>query len=115
MAETKKNAPAAPPAPEAKKPVWPWILSGCLVLIIIALVGIGILGWLGVRSVQNMVKQYQPTIDQTQQNIDDFNKEAQEWEKKSEQMRDSMPDISNMNVNGMQGIQDLQNAAPQQY
>jgi len=81
--------PVAPETP--KKPVWPWILGGCLILLVLFLAGIGILGWLGVRSVKNMIKQYEPTINQTQQNIDKINQEASKWQETSRQMRDSLP------------------------
>lgn len=78
-------------------------------MIIITLIGLGILGWLGLRSAKNMIQKYQPTIDQTQQNIDKFNQEAQQWEQKSADFRNTMPNPEDLQK--MQG--DLSN--PQNF
>lgn len=125
---TTPPTPTTPPAPstaptEAKKPVWPWILGGCLILLVLALAGIGILGWLGIQSAKNMIQKYEPTINQTQKTIDSVSQEASKWQETSQQMRDSLPnpeDLQKMqaglpsqeDMQGVQGMPDFQKASP---
>jgi hypothetical protein len=118
-AASTANTP--PPAvPEAKKPVWPWVLGGCLILIVISLVGIGILGWLGLQSAKSLIQKYEPTINQTQKTIDTVNQEATKWQETSQQVRDSLPnpeDLQKMqadlpNPQDMQGLPNFQKASP---
>jgi len=98
---------AAPAAVEPEKPksrAWLWLLGGCLVLLIIFLAGLGILGWLGIKQVKSVIQKYEPTIQDTQKNIDRMNQEASQWEKKSQEVRDSMPNP-----------EDLKDMTPKQY
>lgn len=96
--------PAAPPAttpppaePEKpKKPAWIWVLVGCLVLVIISLIGVGILGWLGFRSAKNLLQKYEPTINQTQNTLNTVNQEATKWQQKSEEFRNAVPSAEEM-------------------
>lgn len=97
----------AQPAGQAQAPaqqkshLWAWILGGCFGIVIIFLIGLGVLGWLAVREAKKGLQQFQPGIQGVQNNVDQLNKEAQEWQKKSEQMRNNLPaDLQNMNING---------------
>lgn len=120
--------PATPPAADTpekpKKPVWIWVLAGCLVLLIISLVGIGILGWLGIRQIKSLFQKYEPTVQQTQSNLELINQEAAKWQEKSQQLRDNLPnpdDLKNMpglpdpkDMPDTKNMRGLQNMVPQQ-
>ena len=96
--------PAAPGQAPAKKPVWPWILGGCLILVIITLLWFGFLAWLGYRSAKKMMKQYEPTINQTQQNIDKLNQEATKWQEKAQELSENMQNV-NINMSDLESVQ----------
>ena|GEM_PF-1257160 len=92
------------PAPESEKPksqVWIWVVGGCLGLVVITLVGLAVLGWLGVRQVKKEIQKYDPTVQGVQSNIDKINKEAEEWQKKSEELRNSLPNAEGIYPDGM--------------
>jgi uncharacterized coiled-coil DUF342 family protein len=62
-------------------------------LIVVAVVG---LGWWGMREakkeINNQMNKYEPTLDSMKENADRFSKEGEEWQKKSEEFRNAMPD-----------------------
>lgn len=97
--------PSQTPAPTPEKPkshVWIWVVGGCLGLVLIILIGLAVLGWLGVREVKKEIQKYEPTIQGVQSNIDKMNQEAGEWQKKSEELRASLPNPDEMvNPDGM--------------
>lgn len=93
------TTPLAAPVETKKNHTVAWILGGCFVLILILITVMGILGWLAMRETKKALQKYEPTIQGVQTNVDKFNKEAEEWEKKAKQARESLPDIENMNVN----------------
>lgn len=94
------NQPQTPSTPQQKSHALAWVLGGCFALLIVFLAGLAILGWLAYREAKKSVEQYQPTIQGVQGNLDQFNKEAQEWQKKSQQLRDAVPDPKDMpNIN----------------
>lgn len=99
--------PVAPTAPEKKKSSpWPWILGGCLLIVLVAIGSMAALGWWGARKVKKEIEKYQPSIDKTRENFDRMNREAAEWEKKSEEFRESVPnpeDFENQFPSGPEG------------
>lgn len=92
-AVTPPPAPAASPsaAPQKNSSPWPWILGGCLLVIIITLIGVFLLGWWGMREVKKEINKFDPAIEDARENFDKMGKEAEEWEKKSQEFRESMP------------------------
>jgi Tfp pilus assembly protein PilO len=86
-----QNQTVSRPA-EKKSSPWPWVIGGCLlVVIIIAAIVVG-LGWWGARKVKQEMQNYQPNVEGIKESIDEMNKEAEEWQKKSEDFRNSVPD-----------------------
>ncbi len=89
-----QTAPAQTPpssqVPKSGSP-WPWILGGCLLVVIITLIGVFLLGWLGMREVKKEINKFDPAIEDARENFDKMGKEAEEWEKKSQEFRESMP------------------------
>jgi hypothetical protein len=63
-----------------------------IILILIAVVG---LGWWGIREAKKEINnriENNSTLNGIKENADKFSKEGDEWEKKSEDLRNSMPD-----------------------
>lgn len=85
------QAPVAPAPPQKNNP-WPWIVGGCLIIFIIILLVIFLLGWLGIREAKKQINKYEPTIEDVKENIDKLNEEGEEWQKKSAEFRDALPD-----------------------
>jgi hypothetical protein len=88
--------PPAQPQPSAapvqkKSHVWLWILGGCFTILVIIMAVVVVLGWLGARKVKREMEKYQPNIEGIKDNIDKMSKEGEEWEKKSKEFRESMP------------------------
>ena len=85
--------PAAPQAPATtqKSNPWPWIVGGCLMFVIIVFIAIGLLSWLGFRMVKKGIQE-SDAAKTINQNIEKMSKESEEWEKKSEELRNSVPD-----------------------
>lgn len=119
MTEQKISQSNPQPTPAASQPVsqpaaaatippqsgrsgnpWPWIVSGCLAIFIITLVAVILLGWWGVREVKkeinSQVERYEPTIEGVRENIDRMNEEGEAWEKKSEELRNALPDAEEL-------------------
>jgi hypothetical protein len=105
--QTSPAPPASQPAasvqgealPQGKKstPVWAWLLGGCLIICLMALIGAIAIGWWGVRKVKHEIKKYEPGMERVQENLDKMNKEADEWQKKSEEMRSNLPNPDDFN------------------
>lgn len=85
--------PVQQPAPvqseqKKKSHVWAWVLGGCLMVLILGFIAFLALGWWGVKKVKNEI---QPGIDDIKGNIEKMSKEGEEWEKKSKEFRESLP------------------------
>ena len=86
-------------APGKKKTSpWVWILSGCLVIIILGLAIMAFLGWMGYKAVKNEIKENAPAMQEFKDNIENTNKEAEKWsqeaerlQKKAQEIQDSLP------------------------
>lgn len=92
----------APALPEKKKnSPWSWIIGGCVLIILIAVGSMATLGWWGARKVKKEMQKYTPSAERMKENLDRMNEEAAEWEKKSQELRETMPDP-----------EDLQNQLP---
>ena len=102
------QAPLPPPAPQPQSPPplpappvqksgspWPWIIGGCLFVIILIVAAVVGLGWWGIREAKKEINQrvdkYEPTLDSMKENVDKMGQEADEWEKESQKIRESMP------------------------
>jgi hypothetical protein len=84
------------PAPEKKSSPWPWIVGGCLLIVIIIMAAIFGLGWWGARKLKTEIEKSQ-TIENVKNNVDKMGKESEEWQKKSEEMRNSLPNPEDLN------------------
>lgn len=95
--------PAQNPNPVPNQPVgqtvivkksspWPWIVGGCLIVVLLIIASIIFAGWWGAKKVKNEIEKYEPTMEGVKNNIDKMNKEAEEWEKKSQELQKNMPD-----------------------
>jgi len=83
-------APVSPAPEQKKKPVWPWILGGCLGIIIIGMLIMGGLAWWGAKKVGKALKENQPKLEEWQQ-------KSQEWQKqmeKTQEMQKNLPQNS---------------------
>lgn len=40
---------SSPPSPARKRAIWPWFLGGCLLIVLLAVVALGLLGWFGLK------------------------------------------------------------------
>jgi hypothetical protein len=100
-APSPQASPVAPPAqagsaPETKKSnPWPWIVGGCLIVAILVIATVLILGWWGVRKVKKEIKE-SDAMQEFERNVEKAKKEGEEWEKKSEEYRESMPDPNDL-------------------
>lgn len=85
--------PAAPmPAPvQSKSHVWAWVLGGCFMIVIIGMIAVAVLGWWGFREAKKEINKYAPDVESVKQNIDKMSKEGEAWEKKSQELRESLP------------------------
>ena len=83
------SAPTAP-APSKGSP-WPWIMGGCLICVILIIGAVLFAGWWGYRTVKKDIQDSSAT-DGIKNNIDNMNKEGEAWQKKSEDLRNNMPD-----------------------
>lgn len=110
-AQPAAPAPAQPVAPPPVQPAatskksspWPWITCGCLAIVIIICLTVFLLGWWGIRQAKNAINEqtskFDPAIENINKNMDKFSQEGEEWQKKSEEMRNSLPseeDLSNL-------------------
>lgn len=91
-------APQIPPAPVANpvpQPVshnpWPWIVGGCLMIVILIMATTAILIWWGARTVQKEIKE-SDAVERIEKSIEKATQEGDKWQKKSEEFRESMPD-----------------------
>jgi hypothetical protein len=83
-----------------KSSPWPWIVGGCLTLIVIIMISVFLVGWWGIKKVKNEVKNYEPTAESLKSNLEKMNKDAEEWEKKSKELQENLPDpnaLENLN------------------
>lgn len=81
-----------PAAPVQKKSyTWAWVLGGCFAFMIIIMVIVLIIGWLGIRKVKKEIDNNQ-TIEDVKSGLDKMNRESEEWQKKSEELRNNLPD-----------------------
>lgn len=85
--------PVQPPVSQAKKSSpWPWIACGCIVVALIIAAAVLLLGWLAVREVGKKIDKFEPAFEQVKNTTEKFNQETDEWKKKSEELRNSLPD-----------------------
>lgn len=92
--QAAQQVPPAQPV-QKKSHAWAWVLGGCLTVVILGMIAFLALGWWGMRKVKNEI---QPNIDNIKSDIEKMNKEGEEWEKKSKEFRESLPnpeDITN--------------------
>jgi len=75
-----------------KKNPWLWIIGGCLIIAILIVASIIFVGWRGAKKVGNEIKKYEPTAENLKNNIDKLSKEAEEWDKKSQELQENLPD-----------------------
>ncbi|PJA87192.1 MAG: hypothetical protein CO141_00650 [Candidatus Moranbacteria bacterium CG_4_9_14_3_um_filter_42_9] len=84
----QEPAPAATPK---KSYVWAWLLGSCLGIAILGFIALGALGWWGARKIKNEIQKKGPNIEQLKENVEKINREGAEWEKKSKELRESLP------------------------
>jgi Tfp pilus assembly protein PilO len=80
--------------PKSSSP-WPWIIGGCLLIVILILVAVVGLGWWGIREAKKEINNRinnNSILNEIEESADKFSKESEEWEKKSQDFRESMPD-----------------------
>jgi len=81
-----------PPPTQNKSHMWVWILGGCFGIVIITLIAVALLGWWGMRTAKKEIERYSPDMESIKENIERMNKEGEEWEKRSQELRESLPD-----------------------
>lgn len=82
---------APPPPNQPKSNPWPWIVGGCLMIIILIAGTIIFIGWLGARKIKKEIQNSQP-METFKNSLEKMDKESDEWKKKSEEFRNSLPD-----------------------
>ncbi len=89
--QPQQNPQQPMPAQPAQKKsqAWAWVLGGCLTVVVLGMIAFLALGWWGMRKVKNEI---QPNIDNIKSDIEKMNKEGEEWEKKSKEFMESIPD-----------------------
>jgi hypothetical protein len=78
-----------------KKSPWPWIVGGCLLIVILVIGAFVFLGWWGARKVKDEMNKYQPTMDNVKNSVDEMNKQAEDWQKKSQDLQKNVPNTGN--------------------
>lgn len=69
------NTPFPPPpaAPQKTRRIWPWALGGCLVLVLLAVVGFVALGWFGLKAMGSATKDVMATVPAVQEHFGAIN------------------------------------------
>lgn len=86
-----QSSASAPIPVQNKSHVWAWVLGGCFMVVIIGIVAVVVLGWWGIRTAKKEIEKYGPDVESVRQNIDRMNKQGEEWEKKSREFQESLP------------------------
>ena len=79
--------PADPTQPKKSSP-WPWIIGGCLSIVVIIIIAVFVVLWWGARELKNEVNS---KMDKINPALENMKKESQEWQKKSEEYRNNVP------------------------
>ena len=90
-------------SPVKKSHAWAWILGGCLTIVILVLITLGVLGWWGAKKVRDEIKKYEPGMESVKENIDKMNKESAEWQQKAKELQEKMPNPEDL-PSGYQNI-----------
>jgi len=70
---------------------WVWVISGCLVIIILTMGMIGFLGWWGYQKAKKEIEKQRPGIEQFKDNLEKAGKEAEELNKKAQEIQNAIP------------------------
>ncbi|EKE10705.1 MAG: hypothetical protein ACD_15C00212G0026 [uncultured bacterium] len=83
---------------------WVWVAGGCLIIIILSFLTLAFLSWMGYQLAKEAIQQEAPkiqefkgTLEEMSTEAEKWNQEMQGWEKKSQELRDAMPDPEDMN------------------
>ena len=83
-------APVSPAPEQKKKPIWPWILGGCLGIIIIGMLIMGGLAWWGAKKIKKVIKENPQQVEEWQQKSQELQKQME----KAQEMQKNLPQNS---------------------
>lgn len=81
---------AAPVISKQTSP-WVWIISGCLIIIVLVIGTFIFLGWWGYHKAKNEINKHQPKFEQLQKDLEEASKDAEEFNKKAQEIQNSIP------------------------
>lgn len=85
-------APTSTPPPiQSSRSPWPWILGGCLILILITIIAFGLVIWWGIKTADKHLDKFEPAIENLNGTMETMNKESEKWEKESQKILESFP------------------------
>lgn len=88
----------APATPQTKKTSpWVWVISGCLIIVVLTMGVIGFLGWWGYHKAKDEIKKQQPNFEQFKGDLEEAAKEAEKWEKEAQDLQNNMPNPEDFN------------------
>lgn len=99
---TENQKPFSQPTNEAeiairkKTSPWIWVIGGCLIITLLTMSMIIFVGWWGYKKAQNELQNQQPNIEKFKNNMEEAAKEVEEWEQKSKELRNIVPDSENL-------------------
>lgn len=87
-------SPQQPPqSTSTKKFPWLWLIGGCLMISILAIIVLAILAWWGAHKISQELNEYSPAITDVQETIDAAKKEQEEWREMSNHMQQNLSDL----------------------
>lgn len=92
-----QNTTPITPETGKKNSPWVWVISGCLIIILMSMGVFAFLGWWGFNKAKDEIKKQQPSIEQFKGELESVTKEAQEWEEAAKEIQDSMPNPEDLN------------------
>lgn len=75
---------------------WVWVISGCLIITLLTMGLIIFVGWWGYKKAKNELQNQKPNIEKFKNDMEEATKEVEEWEKKSKELRNIVPDSENL-------------------
>ncbi|HBI16714.1 MAG TPA: hypothetical protein DDY52_00950, partial [Candidatus Moranbacteria bacterium] len=79
-----------------KTSLWVWIIGGCLIITLLTMSMIIFVGYWGYKKAKNELQNQNPNIEKFKNDMEEAAKEIEEWEKKSKELRNAIPDSENL-------------------
>jgi Tfp pilus assembly protein PilO len=70
---------------------WVWVISGCLIITILAIGSIVFLGWWSYHKAKKAVEDQAPYMQEFKGKLEEMNIEAEKWNQEAQELQDSLP------------------------